>query len=148
MSDVQALDQAMIEAYLQHKEVIFLVDQDGDYRVGYTHDPEIGGALTIWLIRAGHQREIFCVRVTSDRHIPQWAWGKAVLLCNQWNADRRWPKAYLHYQASDAEFGEIIMEGQFDLEEGIHTELFTSFTDTTVSASYQFWKWAHQEQGL
>lgn len=148
MPEVQRFDQAMIEAYLQKKGVIYLVDQDGNYRVGYSHDAEIGGAMTVWLLRAGEQREIYHIRVTSDRRIAQWSWGKAMLLCNQWNGERRWPKAFLFYPADDAEFGEVVLEGQLDLEHGVHMELFEYFTDATVSGAYQFWKWAHEEQGL
>ncbi len=44
--------------------------------------------------------------------------------------------------------GTIRLEGQLDLEAGIHQELFDSFTDTIMSAAGRFWSWAHTERNL
>jgi len=138
----------MIERYLQGKSLRFMVDADGDFRVEFAHDRECDCELTVWFIAGGPKKDVYCVRVNSNKHIPQRDWGKAVLICNQWNKERRWPKAFLYYRDSEAEHGDILLEGQIDLEQGIHQELFDDFTNTVIATAFQFWKWAHEEKGV
>jgi hypothetical protein len=148
MPTVQKFVPSMMEEYLKGKDLKYMVDHDGDYRVEFAHDSECDCELTVWLIAGGPQKDVYCVRVNTDKHIPQRDWGKAVLVCNQWNKERRWPKAFLYYKDSDSEMGDILLEGQIDLEQGVHRELFNDFTDTVIATSFQFWKWAHEEKGL
>jgi len=148
MPVVRTFNKELIEAYLRRKNLKFLVDSDGDYRVDYAYDEECGCEMTVWMILGGSKKDIYCVRVNTDKRIAQRDWGKAVLICNQWNKEKRWPKAFLYYRDAEAEHGDILLEGQIDLEQGIHQELFDDFTNTVIATAFQFWKWAHEEKGL
>lgn len=148
MPTIETFTPAMIEAYAKAKDFAFLKDPQGDYCIEFAQQAECACRLSVWLSATGEQRDVYWVRVTSDTRIAQRDWGRAVLVCNQWNKERRWPKAYLHYAKKSAEFGDIILEGQLDLETGIHQELFNSYTDTIIGTAFRFWEWAHQEKGF
>jgi len=149
MPTVQKFDHTMIEKYLKNRELKYLRDSEGDYRVDFAYDEDTGCEMTVWLIASGRNHEIYSVLVLSDKAIPKSDWGKAAMLCNTWNKERRWPKAYLFVRdpATDMR-GEIRLEQQIDLEQGIHQELFNDFTNTMILGSFLFWEWAHKEQGL
>ncbi len=148
MPTIETFSPAMIEAYVKAKEFAYLKDPHGDYFIEFAEQAECACHLTARLSITGDQRDVYSIRVTSDRRIPQRDWGRAVLVCNQWNKERRWPKAYLHHADKGAEHGDIILEGQIDLEAGIHQALFDSYTDTIIGTAFRFWEWAHQEKEL
>ncbi len=149
MPTVQKLDYRMIEKYLKGRDLKYLRDSDGDYQVGFTYDEDFGCSLTVWLIVSGQSRDTYMVLVMSDKHIPKSDWARAIMLCNTWNKERRWPKAYLSVNNPDADtIGEIRLEHQIHLKMGIHQELLNDFTDMAISGAYLFWRWAHKEQGL
>ncbi len=149
MAAVQRFDHSMIERYLRARSLKFLRDSDGDFIVQFSYNDEMGCSVDMYLMVQGQQKDIYSVWGVSDRRIPKNDWGKAIMLCNEWNKLRRWPKAYLYVKdpATDTT-GSIRLEYQIDLEEGIHQELFDDFTSSGIDGTFAFWKWAHQEQGL
>ncbi|HLZ60092.1 MAG TPA: YbjN domain-containing protein, partial [Ktedonosporobacter sp.] len=93
--------------------------------------------------------DIYRILTTSDRRIPRNDWGRAVMICNTWNKERYWPKAFLSVRNPDSDaYGAITLEWQIDLGKGIHQELLNDFTMTILSGGIAFWKWAHQEQSM
>ncbi len=149
MPTVQKFDRSMIERYLKSRNLKYLVDSDGDYRVEFAYDESVGCGLKVLLIAAGPRHQIYQIVVLSDKRIPQKDWARAVMACNTWNKEKRWPKAYLYVaDPSKDTVGMIMLEGQIDLEKGIHQELFNDFTDTIIATATSFWKWAHTEQGF
>ena len=145
MPIVRALDRSMIEHCLRSDNLRFLRDNDGDFRVEFGYDEETGCEVTFSLSVVGPKSEVYSIVAFSDRRVPTYEWDRALRLCNQWNEERRWPKAYLYMRDN---IGNIILEQQIDLEEGIHQELLDDFTRTAIVSSIQFWRWAHQEQGF
>jgi len=149
MPTVQKFSRSMIEKYLKAKNLKFLRDSDGDFRISFAYDEDTGCKLDVWFIAGGPQGDIYYVGVHSDKRIPKSDWGRAVMLCNTWNKERRWPKAYLYvHDPSTDTVGSIRLEEQIDLEKGIHQELLDDFTDTVIASANLFWEWAHKEQGL
>lgn len=146
MPTVREFSSAMVEEYLRSRDLKYLRDSDGDFLVRYAYEDEIGCELNMWLIAGGSSKKIYRVLVRSDKRINRDQWDRTYSLCNLWNKERRWPKAYLSWNEDDDQTGEICLEGQIDLEVGIHQELFNDFTTTVLATAYQFWKWAHQEQ--
>lgn len=148
MSVVRQFGSEVIETYLKEKGFRYLVDSDGDYTIAFAYEDDWGCALDVWLLRGGSEREIYGIRVFSDKRIPREDWARVIHMCNTWNRERRWPKASLDIKDSSSLTSKIILEFDIDLEAGIHQELFDDITGTMIAAGSQFWKWAHLEQGL
>jgi len=149
MPTVQAFDYSMIERFVRSKNWKFLRDNDGDFRVEFAYDQDTGCEMTVWLMAGGSKHNVYTVLVTADKHIAKSDWGRAIMLCNTWNKEKRWPKAFLHVRDPNSDtIGAIRLEGQIDLEQGIHQELFDDFTLTIISGANTFWEWAHKEQNL
>lgn len=149
MPNVQKLNKGMIESYLKAHNHKYLIDSDGDYLVEFAYDDEAGCSISVWLCIEGSRDDIYSVLMTSDRRIPKQQWEHAIMVCNTWNKEKLWPKAYLYVRdpASDT-YGRIRLEHQIDVEKGIHQELLDDFTRMTIVFGYQFWKWAHGEHNL
>lgn len=137
--------RAMIETFIQTKSLPYHTDNDGDICLELIEETTYGCKLSAYCLALGPKQNIYCVRVVSNKPIPQLEWGRAILLCNSWNRDNRWPKAYLNYINMDSAVGEIILEGQIDLEHGISVEQFADFTDGQIATALQFWTWFHQQ---
>lgn len=149
MATVQKFDRNMIERSLQSVSLKFLKDNDGDYLVQLGYSDEMGCELDIMLMASGQQDDVYYMRGQSNKRIPRNDWGRAVMLCNTWNKERRWPKAYLYVKDPNTDAtGLIILEQQFDLEQGIHQELFNDFTRVAIASMLSFWEWAHKEQSF
>lgn len=149
MATVSIFNDNMIESYFKSKETEFLKDSAGDYCVRLGRDDDWGCGLDIWLIKGGKNKGILTVAVYADKEIAKQNWGKYIMLCNTYNKERRWPKAYLQIDDENTSTnGKLILEEHIDLEKGIHQELFNDYVDTVLSAAFGFWKWLHKEKGL
>ncbi len=146
MATVQTFDRNMIKTYLATTDWKYLQDQDGDFVVRFSRDADTGCELSLWMIVEGEKHNLYTVRVFSDKQIPKKDWGRAVMLCNDWNDHKRWGKAFLHIDNPDTDTtGQIIVEEQLDLEPGIHQELLNDFTTTVFSSANLFWTEANQK---
>ncbi len=149
MATVQKFEKSMIEKFLKSRGLKYLIDQDGDYRVEFAYDPETQCELTIWLLAEGSAHDIYRVLAMSDKRIPKSDWGRAILACNTWNKEKRWPKAFLYVRDPNADpFGFIHLEQQLPLDTGVHQEFLDHMTNMTIMGAHLFWKWAVSEQGL
>jgi hypothetical protein len=149
MPNVQKFDHDMIKKYLHAHDLKYLIDSDGDFLVQFGYADEWGCSLKIYLIVGGTRKDIYVIKVYSDKRISRGDWTRVIGLCNTWNKERRWPKAYLHVDDPAADqTGLVVVEQHIDLEKGIHQELLDDFTSTMIMGAFQFWKWVHQEQGL
>jgi hypothetical protein len=148
MSPVRTFDHTMIQAFLKSSGLKYLTDSDGDYVVEFSYNPDLDCELSYWFIVGGKDRDIYRVAVHTNKRLAQQQIGQAIVLCNEWNRERRWPKAYVNLvDSSGVSYGEIILEEQLNLEAGIHQELLNTFTLTVMVTGESFWKWAN-EQGI
>jgi hypothetical protein len=149
MATVQKFDHSMIEKFLRSSSLKFLRDSDGDFVVQFGYSDKMGCELDIFLVVEGSKQHIYRILGIADKRIQKNDWGRAIMVCNTWNKERRWPKAYLYVKdAATDTTGSIRLEQQVDLETGIHQELLDDFSFTSIGGILQFWEWAHQEQGL
>ncbi len=149
MSMVQTFERNMIREYLDDKELKYFQDDEENFLVHFAYDDDWQCELTVVFTAQGDDQEILTIYVFSSKKVPRRDWGRAIFLCNQWNKESRWPKAYLSIEDMDKDkTGEITLEGQLDLEAGIHQELFNDFSTAIIAASMGFWQWATQEQKL
>ncbi len=147
--EVQPFKRSMIEKCLQSASLRFLRDSDGDFVVRFGYDERIGAELEIFFDAEGSEGQVYAIMCHTDKRIPKTDWGKAIMVCNTWNKQKRWPKAYLYVREPSTDTtGMIVLEEYLSLEAGIHQELLDDYTLKAVSGMFQFWVWAHQEQGL
>ncbi|MUG96850.1 hypothetical protein F7734_32720 [Scytonema sp. UIC 10036] len=150
MSTVQTFDRNMIKNYLDSKQSWkYLQDQNGNFVVEFARDEDTGCELSLWMTVEGENKSIYAVRVYSDKRISKKDWGRAMKLCNEWNAHKRWGKAFLHINNPDTDTtAQILVEEEIDLETGIHQELLNDFTNTVFVSANNFWTEAHQKGGF
>lgn len=149
MPSIKKFDRRMIKNFLDKAELNYFTDKDGDFTINFAYDEELGCELSFWFIVTGSNDEIYQVLISSDKDIPKSQWARVLMLCNTWNEEMRWPKVYLHIDDIDNDTtGNILLEEQIDLEQGIHQELLNDYTETILSTSFQFWKWMHEEHGF
>ena len=148
MANVETFTPEMLEKYLGSRRLQSQLDNDHDYRIEFPFDEALGCAIDIWFLLGGPDRQILQVRAVGQRPIARAEFPKVLELCNEWNSDRRWPKAYLYRRSPDDAEGAIYLEENLDLAPGIHTELLEDWLDTLRSFSVDFWIWAHGEKGL
>ncbi|GAB4441339.1 MAG: hypothetical protein OHK0015_38500 [Chloroflexi bacterium OHK40] len=147
MPTVQKLSHAMVEEYLRTMGYKFLRDSEGDYRVDFSYDEQLDCKISYYMLIDGQNRNIYTVRVYSDKRVPRNDWPRFLFLVNEWNKDKRWPKAYLYIRdPQTSPSGEVILEQQMDFEQGIHQELLNDFTNTTLAGAYAFWGWITEVQ--
>lgn len=149
MATVTKFNRDMIKKYLDKRDTRYLRDSDGDFRVDFERDEDIGREISIWFMAQGEHAEIYSVLMKSDKRLSKPEWDHTIPVCNTWNLEKRWPKAYLAVKDPEKDtIAEIFLEGQIDLEKGIHLELFEHYTDSILAAGVSFWVWAKTEHGL
>jgi len=148
MAYVQKFDRSMIERFLRTENLHFLRDSDGDFVLELPYSDDTGCSIKNYLMISARFPDIYRILITSDKRIPKNDWGRAVMVCNTWNKERFWPKAYLSVRDPADTYGTIVLEWQADFEKGVHQELLDDFSMMILSSGITFWKWAHQEQGF
>ena len=147
MAAVQKFDRKMIEKFMQSHQLRYLVDSDGIYILEIDYNEKMGCAIKTFLSVEGNNKDRYRIYSVSDRRISKSEWGQAALLCNTWNMERSYQKAYLRLRDNDS-FGIIVLESSIDLEQGIHQELLDDFTMIAISGALVFWEWIHKERGF
>lgn len=149
MPTVKQFDRSMIENYLKKKDLNFLRDRDGDFIVNFSYDEDIGCETSVFFMVAGDKNNIYTVQVLPDKVIPKSQWGNALMLCNTWNKERRWPKVFLNIENLENDTtAKIFLQENIDLGEGIHQELLDDYTETVLVAAIEFLKWMHKEKSF
>jgi hypothetical protein len=149
MPVLREFDHDMIRAYLKSHDLHFLRDEEDDFVVPFGHSEDWGCSLHLLLTATGAQNDVYCILVQSDKEIPRSRWPEAMMLCNEWNMAKHWPKAYLAVQDWDEDTeGFIVLEDSLDMEPLIHQEFFDQHTRGVVAAAIAFWQWAHIEKGF
>ncbi len=149
MAIVQQFDRQMIQRFLDSMKLRYLRDNDGDFIVQFGYDTDRGNELSFVFMSSGHENEVYSIYAESSTFINSQDFDRAIRVCNTWNTEKRWPKAYLRIrQDSGRSYGRIMLEGQMDLEKGIHQELFDDFSGTIIASANAFWEWAHRDHGF
>ena len=146
MPTVQPLKRTMIEQYLQEGGIEYEVDREGGMALELKDDLPEDCPIQVWLITEGEDSEIYKVFGIVEVPIPEISWESAMALCNAWNGEAAWPKAYLVATESASGVAYIHLERAIDLSEGVHQELFSSFTTQTIGGVLEFAEWATERQ--
>lgn len=146
---ISPISPEMIREHLTRNELKFFVDQDGDFRVDFAAFAEGAPSITIWLTIEGEHGDIFVVRVIGQQAIPKTLWPQAINACNQWNMEKRYPKAFLFIPSDTAElFGQVHLEGQFPLAAGIAQPQLDEIISTLIATGFSFWQWVFETGAL
>jgi hypothetical protein len=139
---IQPFDREMIKDHLDRAELKYLIDQDGDYRVDFAAAEEGQPELSFWLSAEGTNEDIFVIRCVTNIGIDKTMWPQAAMACNQWNTEKRYPKAYL-WIGDDPEtlFGQMRLESQYPVGAGVIQPLIDDWITTMFGTSFQFWEW-------
>lgn len=126
------------------------------YLAPYDYDPTSDRCCQAFYSVEGQDPDILCVRWVSDRRVPAEHLSLAYLLCNQWNTQWRWPRAFVdipRVTAGDGPdplpaSGVLTLDFQIYLNQRIHQALFDSLLAPVQEATWAFWAMAHLEYEL
>ena len=136
---VQPFDREMIKDHLERHELKYLIDSDGDFRVDFSTDH--GFSISALLLADGTNEDVFVMNVVSSVAVPKTIWSKLIFFCNRWNAETRYPKAYVAIpQDLEALFAAVHLEAQFPLSAGVTQPLMDEFINTIMATGIQFWE--------
>jgi hypothetical protein len=127
------------------------------YTCTYDYDEASDRCCQVFFSVEGRDGGTFCARWTSDRRVQADHFPRAFRLCNEWNADWRWPRAFVDIPHRDPSregrggppaSGVLTLDYQLYLARRIHQGLFDSMLATVQETSWAFWKLAHREFNL
>ena len=125
---------------------------DGPMRLVFLgYDRPSDRSLEVMHVVEGEQGTVYCLRMVGDRRVDAADYQRARELCDRWNGNYRWPRAFLEIPGREGEepaaSGLLTLDYQLQLAAGIHQALFDELVRGTVAAAYDFWKLA-REAGL
>lgn len=141
---VQAFDRGMVECFLEGRGYSFEKSGDAVF-IATLRDDDLQDVY--FKLRISFDRyNTYMIKMVGSRMFPVNHHARMMMLCNTWNVQRIYPKAYAF---SDSRLTEpvvaIILERVISLETGIHQRLLNHFTDQTISGAIEFWRWATKE---
>ena len=144
MAQIETFTRALVENILRGENLNFMIDQDGDIFLPLGKDDDTGVDYRVYLV--AHEKDsLYSIIFLGDRDIPKAIWGKVMMVCNEWNVNRRWPTASLHMDQATGS-GKIFLEGHIKLGIGVHQELLKRFTMSHIAGGVSFWEWVTEEQ--
>jgi hypothetical protein len=147
---IAPFDRDMIVEHLTSRSIEYDIDDDGDFRFGLSIEGNDDFPLAVFLGAEGTNEDILVLRAIGMVAIPQEGWMQVMSACNQWNIERRFPKAAL--VISNVEPGEGAPEGttqagqvhlmaHFPLGAGVTQPLVDDLISENIGGALQFWQW-------
>jgi hypothetical protein len=146
MPTVQTFSRTMIETCLKSTNLRYLTDRDGDSVLQFGHADHWGCDLDLYITAAGQNGDVLSMFAMPGHRVPLERMGDALMACNEWNVDRRYPKAALRTGNAEDGSGRFFLQLAFDLEKGIHQELLNDTVAVFIMAVDQFCRWLHDEK--
>jgi len=141
---IERFSRELIAGYLDRSKLKYLRDADNDYLVLFARE---GGRadLHVWFIAGGPNDAIYtimCVAATpSGYDMDHW-----LRVCNDWNSQKRWPKAYVSASSGTAKLN-LALESHLDLEAGVSRALFDTHTREILLGVFEFFEWLDERLG-
>ena len=142
MSAVRPISQERIVEYMKNNNRSYLTDKDGDLSVSFGIE-----GIEFKVFPSVLSEHLLSLTGLHSRDYDRARWAECMEACNHWNAEKLWPKVYLHMNDSKST-AFVVAEWAVDLEQGIHQELFDDMIETFIGATFGFWKWMRDERGL
>lgn len=145
----------MIATHLQSREIEFDIDDDGDYRFALaiegTDDASDSGSpitMAVFIGAEGPNGDILTIRGIAMAAIPPEALMPVMSACNQWNIERRYPKAAMVVSRGEgagptdpAESGQVHLACHYPLGAGATQVLVDDLISETIGDAIEFWQW-------
>jgi hypothetical protein len=145
---ITPFDKDMIVTHLANRGIEADIDDDGDYRFALEVEGSEDLTLVVFLGAEGTNDDVMAVRCIGMVAIPPEGFLQVMSACNQWNIERRYPKAALVVSEGDnPETGERQQSAQvhlmchFPLGAGVTQPLVDDLINETVGGGIQFWQW-------
>lgn len=116
--------------------------RESNHLITATWEPDPGTEdlvkMTLSLEGDGHTVLVLTSRI--DRDIPEDRLEKALEVCNKWNCERRWPRAFMHPMAGQGPgLCRVALDVHLHLSNGIHDEFLESLIRDFISGSAECW---------
>ena len=153
METVQPFTLETIERHLKGKDISYWKTDREICLVFLGYDKVSDRGIRAMHFVEGRQNTVYRLRIVADRRVDAKDYPKAHELCDKWNANYRWPRAYLEIGAPDEKDGEpdsgvLAMDYQLLLDKGIHQALFDDLVSDAIATSWAFWKMAREKFNL
>lgn len=159
MERVRPLSMEMLERFARWKNWTCWRKSSHLLLVTFRYDPACDRETQICLSIQGKNDDILLMEWSGDQRVRPEQFDLAFRLCNDWNDECRWPRAYLEIPRCGLEDGEgekmpdrprsgsLTLDAQFMLGKGIHQALLDDMLREIVASGWTFWTWA-LERGL
>lgn len=146
---LQAFGFAMIERYLNSARLRYSRPENDFFMIEFGYKDEWGCALTFVLSAEGDDESIYTIKCFSDRRIPMNSWVNALVLCNTWNNEWRYPRATLYIQDPEkSTTGNMVLDFHVPIKPYIHQEFIDAISGSIIASCMRFWRWATIERGF
>lgn len=125
------LTKDRIKAGLERAGWSYNVDSDGDIGGGWEY-------ASFYFFATGDDNELMCVRGSWRGQLPGDQFGRALEICNDWNADKLWPKTYA--RVDDEGAVRLHTEHNVDFEQGLTDEQLSQQLLCAVNTSMAFYE--------
>ena len=146
---------ATIERHLLERKVRFFRDDSNGFVLFFRYDRDCDRIIKVMHAVEGRQDTVYCLRLVGDRRVDPADFTRARELCDRWNGNYRWPRAFLELpRQKDGEeplpalSGLLVLDFQLLLDKGIHQGLFNDLVNEVISTSWDFWNLAKAEYNL
>jgi Putative bacterial sensory transduction regulator len=144
---ITPFDKEMIVTHMKSRELEYDVDDDGDFRFALAVENGNNINMAVFLGAEGTNGDVLSIRGIGMVNIPPDGWMQVMSACNQWNIDRRYPKAALVISELDEPVGGATQTGQvhlmahYPLGAGVTQPLVDDLITETLGGGLQFWQW-------
>lgn len=147
MAEAAPLSVAMIAAKLREFDEDVTVDEKAhrcDIQIGY--DKTARCRMMLVVFADGSDHDILRISVYTDRRIARNGWDAAMARCNQWNMEKRWPKAFLYVDEPTVDrTGGIILNYELLLQGDVPPAILDGIISPVFTGAIDFWREAGQE---
>lgn len=127
---IQPLTREHVREILEGLDLKVLTDPDGDPMVILADERVKALAFAAFAVSPGQVLSY----MAQVQGAPNWTEEEALRRVNAWNAERRWPRAFLRG-------GKIHLDYHWALEEGVHPALLRDLLFNTLAGTVQFLLW-------
>jgi len=138
MSGDLFLTYSRIKSLLTEADIRFSEDEDNEVRVIIEGSGNINGDIVVLFSIVG--KGVLCVRGFGRDRMSEKKKAEILLLCNQWNLEKRWPKCYY-----DEDSLRAVCEHNVDFEGGVIRDTLRDNVVPTIGSMLKFHKYLSEK---
>jgi hypothetical protein len=121
-------------------------DEDGDWFT-VIHSGDSRSDLQCFFIVYGENRKLFQLVCLFDARIPKRKWGAALQLCNAYNTEARFGRAFLRIQEGQEE-APLRFDAVIDCTDGVSQQFLQTLINSHLASACMFYNMAHEDKAL